>query len=312
VIFFTVVMATGIVALALRQAGAGDASWVLAVIAAVIYLGLLARRPGRPSSRGQAVGWFAFVAASEVLSSLSRWHALSVVLWAGGLAAWLVIVPVVLGTPRLEDERVRGSWLLAVVATNSLAVAAAPIASRAHDGVLLGFAYAWWLCALAIYARLAWLMLGRIGRRELGIDDLHGDHWVAMGALAISTLAGVRLLAAATTLDWSGGIHDATRALTIALWIGALCWLPALVASETWRLRQRPLYTHERWSTVFPLGMLAVASHGLALAAGVAAASVFFDVFTPLSAAVWLATAVGLLASLSRTPASAPDRPRAP
>jgi tellurite resistance protein TehA-like permease len=166
--------------------------------------------------------------------------------------------------------------------------------------------------ALLTYAQFAWHIAGRVRRRQLGIDDLHGDHWVAMGALAISTLAGVRLLAAVTTMGWSAGLHDATRALAIVIWVAALCWLPALLVAEAWRLRQRPLYTHARWSTVFPLGMLAVASHGLALAAGVALAKPVFDVFTPLAGLAWLATAAGLAAFVRRTPAQAPGRSRAP
>jgi tellurite resistance protein TehA-like permease len=314
--FFTIVMATGIVALALREEGAGDASWILAAVAAAVYLALIAvllvRRPGRPASRGPALELFAFVAASEVLSSLSTWHPVSVVLWAIGVAAWLAIVPLVLSTPRGETDAVRGSWLLTVVATNSLAVAAAPIAERSNDRLLLGFACAWWLLALTLYCVLMWQIVGRARRRELGIDDLHGDHWVAMGALAISTLAGMRVLAGINAFDWAPAAHDIARTLGIAAWIGALCWLPVLVASESWRLRRRPLYTHARWSSVFPLGMLAVASHALALTAGIAAGGVVSDVFTPIAVVAWLATAAGLLATLTRTPARAPDRPRAP
>jgi tellurite resistance protein TehA-like permease len=253
------------------------------------------------------------VAASEVLSSLRTWHGLAVVLWAIGLAGWLVIVPLVLATPRADHEAVRGSWLLAAVATNSLAVAGATITARSHSGALLALDIAWWLLALVLYCALASLILRRAWRREIGHPDLHGDHWVAMGALAISTLAGCRILAAIGALDWSAGLHDFVRTLSIVTWAGALCWLPALVAAESWRLRQRPLYTHARWSTVFPLGMLAVASHALALSAGVAAGTAVFHVFAVIAAAAWVATAAGFVVDLARArPAPVPDRPRAP
>jgi tellurite resistance protein TehA-like permease len=302
--FFTSVMATGIVALALREWGAAGAAWVLAGVAAAGYVALVAvqvvRRP-RPASRGEALDLFAFVAASEVLSSLSHWYGLTVALWAVGLAAWLVIVPRVLAAPAREGEAVRGSWLLAVVATDSLAVAGASITTRSHNGPLLEIELAWWLLALALYCVLATLIARRARRRDIGIAELHGDHWVAMGALAISALAGCRMVATIGTLGWASALHEAARWLAIAAWIGALLWLPALLAAESWRLRHPPLYTPGRWSTVFPLGMLAVASHALATGAGVSSATIVFHVFAVLAVAAWLATATGFALSVARS-----------
>jgi tellurite resistance protein TehA-like permease len=289
-------MATGIVALAVRLDGLVVVSWVLAGIAALVYAVLvvahLVARPGRPESRGEAVGLFAFVAATEVLASLSRWHHASLVLWAVGAAVWLPVVVLVLAARRAPEDRVNGSWLLAAVATDSLAVSGAPLARHAGSDVEVALAAAAWLLALSIYGVLSARILRRVARREIGRDDLDGDHWVTMGALAISTLAGSRVLAAMTVLGWADGFRDVVRVLAMAVWIGALVWLPALVAAEAWRLRRPPLYTVARWSTVFPLGMLAVASHALWLTAGVGAAGPVFQAFTGLGAAAWLAVAV--------------------
>jgi hypothetical protein len=191
------------------------------------------------------------------------------------------------------------------VATSSLAAAGAPIAQRIDSDVLLAVCVLFWVLGLALYCAVMWQLNRRARRRELGIEDLHGDHWVAMGSLAISTLAGARVLAAMTVLGW--GVHQAAHVLVLAVWVAALCWLPALVAAECWRLRRPPLYTTGRWSTVFPLGMLAVASHALWLTAVVAAAHIVFDVFTPLAAAALVGTAAGF----ALTRASAPDRSHA-
>jgi tellurite resistance protein TehA-like permease len=299
-IFFTAVMATGIVALALREEGLVAVSWVLAGAAAVVYVALalmhLVVWPRRPESRSEAVEWFALAAATEVLASLSRWHSVSLVLWAVGLAAWLVAVVLVLGAPAAPSDVVSGSWLLAAVATDSLAEAGAPIAGRLQSDALLAACLAWWLLALVIYCGLTWLILRRAWRRKLGVDDFQGAHWVLMGALAISTLAGSRMLAAMRILHWDAALRHPARVVSIAVWVGALCWLPALAAAESWRLRRRPLYTAGRWSTVFPLGMLAVASHTLALTAAVSAGAHVSDVFTAIAAAAWLAVAAGFLA----------------
>jgi tellurite resistance protein TehA-like permease len=305
-VFFTAVMATGIVALALREEGLDAVSWALAAIAAAVYVALMALhllvRPGRPDSRGEAVELFAFVAATEVLASLSRWHSVSLVLWAIGVAAWLPVVALVLATPPAPGDAIRGSWLLAAVATDSLAVAGAPLARQAGSHAGAALAGAAWLLALCVYCVIAVAIVRRVWRREIGREDLDGDHWVTMGALAISTLAGSRVLAAATALGWDHGLRQAARVLAIAVWIGALAWLPALIAAETRRLRRRPLHTTGRWSTVFPLGMLAVASHALALTAGVAGAKPVFHAFAAVGAAVWLAVSAGFLASGFRAP----------
>jgi tellurite resistance protein TehA-like permease len=285
-------MATGIVALAVREQGLIVIGWVLAAVAAATYVALLIahlRTRPRPRSRGEAVGLFAFVAATQVLASLSRWHYVSLGLWALGAAALLPAVAVVLTTPAEADEAVKGSWLLTTVAIDSLAVAGAPLARRAGSDVELALAAAAWLLALSIYCVLAGAIIRRIARREITRADLDGDHWVTMGALAISTLAGSRVFAAMTVLGWHQGLRDAARVLTIAVWIGALAWLPALIVAEAWRLRRPPFYTVARWSTVFPLGMLAVASHALALTAGIPAAKPVATAFTGIGAAALVA-----------------------
>jgi tellurite resistance protein TehA-like permease len=314
-------MATGVVGLALREAGFEAISWVLAGIAAVVYvvlIGLHVRtRWGPPASRASAIELFAFVAATEVLASLSRWHGVAVALWGVGFVAWALVARVALAAPARADEPVRGAWLLATVGTDSLAVTGASLAHRTAGDALLALSLAMWLLALAVYCRLAATMLGRIRRREIGIDDLHGDHWITMGALAISTLAGMRVTAGMTLLGWPSGLHDAADALSIAIWVAAFCWIPGLIAAEWWRLRRRPLYTANRWGTVFPLGMYAVASHTIDRTAHIGAGTTISHIFTAAAAAAWLATAAGFLRSAtcdlrpSSASARAPDRSRA-
>jgi tellurite resistance protein TehA-like permease len=310
-------MATGIVGLAVREAGFEAISWLLAGIAAAAYAVLVllhARvRWGPPASRAVAIELFAFVAATEVLASLSGWHGVAVALWGVGFVAWAAVVRVALAAPARPDEPVRGAWLLATVGTDSLAVTGASLAHRTVGDALLALSLLLWLLALAVYCRLAATMLGRVRRREIGIHDLHGDHWITMGALAISTLAGMRVTAGMTLLGWPTALHDAANALSIAVWVAAACWLPALLVAESWRLRQRPFYTANRWGTVFPLGMYAVASHAINRTADIGPATTISHIFTAAAVAAWMATAAGFLIPVSWLlipSASAPTRGR--
>ena len=73
----------------------------------------------------------------------------------------------------------------------------------------------------------------------------------------------------------------------------SVLWLVALVGSEIVSPRLR--YAHERWSTVFPVGMYAVCSHQVATAAGVGVIHDFASVWSWISVAVWLAAFAGLI-----------------
>jgi tellurite resistance protein TehA-like permease len=88
------------------------------------------------------------------------------------------------------------------------------------------------------------------------------DLWVTMGALAIATLAGTELLAAARAVDSLGAFRPVLRDLDIATWATASAWIPPLLVAEA-RNRAGWHYRSSRWSFVFPLGMYSVATQAL-------------------------------------------------
>lgn len=96
---------------------------------------------------------------------------------------------------------------------------------------------------------------------DFGPEELTPPYWVAMGAMAITVLAGARIVEMA-----DAPMVDATRGLIAGLAVvfwGFATWLiPVLVAAGWWRhvTRRIPLrYEPTLWSIVFPLGMYAVA-----------------------------------------------------
>lgn len=96
---------------------------------------------------------------------------------------------------------------------------------------------------------------------DLRPADLDPPYWVAMGACAITVLAGARILEMA-----DAPMVAATRGLiagaSVVFWAFATWLIPVLVAAGWWRhhTHRVPLrYEATLWSVVFPLGMYAVA-----------------------------------------------------
>jgi tellurite resistance protein TehA-like permease len=91
--------------------------------------------------------------------------------------------------------------------------------------------------------------------------DLTPPYWVAMGACAITVVAGTRVVEMA-----DAPMVTATRGLvagaSVIFWAFATWLIPALIAAGWWRhvIHRVPLaYEATLWSIVFPLGMYAVA-----------------------------------------------------
>ncbi|WP_077801192.1 tellurite resistance/C4-dicarboxylate transporter family protein [Streptomyces sp. JHA26] len=280
------VMATGILSVGLHLTRHEPLSRIALVLACAAWLALAAHfvsllLTDRTTwvARAGTPGALTAVAATTVLGtrfSLLGWTtpaavllALAALLWPG-LLLWVV---------RHWERRMPGAVFLGCVATQGLAVLGATLAAAtstawpAHASLV-----AFWL-GLALYV----VALFRFDLRQVARGA--GDHWVAGGALAISALAGSKLLAAAQAGPylWNGDdaavLHDATVAL-LAL---DLAWYVVLLVCEiVW---PRPRYDVRRWSTVFPLGMTAAATLSVAAVVDVP----WLD--GPGQALVWIAVA---------------------
>src|SRR5699024_10161023 len=73
--------------------------------------------------------------------------------------------------------------------------------------------------------------------------------------------------------------------LTLVLFVGALLWVPPLVAGEM--ARPRLGYDVARWSTVFPLGMYAAAAFATGLGEGPRRLIDVADVWVWVALGVW-------------------------
>jgi Voltage-dependent anion channel len=307
---FVVVMATGIVSVGAREQGVPPLSVAMIAIAVAAYVALVAAAGMRVRtdpdglraelrSPASAFGALAVVAATEVIASRL---ALAGLVGAGAaVAACGVVLAAVLlpaaGASALRTargERVRaatGTWFLATVALESIAVTGADLDRTWGSAPLAVASAVVWVAGLVVYVLVASILVRRLAAREVGERLAAGDHWVAMGALAIASVAASSLAAACRAASL-GGTAGALHGAAVVLWVMCSLLVPVLVALEAVLAASAgiPTYRLERWATVFPLGMYSVAGSLAGVhAAGVAAFWV--------ALAAWVAVAAGLLRS---------------
>lgn len=294
---FTIVMATGIVALACRDVLPALADALLCIAAAgLVVIGILiGSRRARPDRANPWWDMATFVAAAATVAAGLRagGHATP----ANGLdvaavAGWLSLVarpaPWVGKAGRSLAEDVSGRRLLALVATQSAVIAAATLARYVHAAVLDGAVLAVWTIALLLYVPMvAPVMRGIATRARAG--SFRADDWICMGALAISALAAHALLRMP-----GAPLRPEVRAVGLAVLAGAFLWIPSLARLDAAarRVRRWPPGA-ERWSTIFTLGMFAAACQAMGHAASVSTAVRLGRASTWLAVAAWAVVAAG-------------------
>lgn len=305
------VMATGILSVGLYLTDHETLSRIALALASVGWLALAADfavRLVRDRARwvreaGTPAGLTA-VAATTVLGirfSALGWQTLAEALLALAALLWPVLLVAVV---RHWRRRAAGGVFLVCVATQGLSVLGSAVASAerwdwlAHAAMVL-----FWL-GLILYV----IAYTRFDVREVARGA--GDHWIAGGALGISALAGAALVAAhhVNPYLWNDDDQGALRATTTVLVTLALvgfCLL--LVAEVVW---PRPRYALERWGTVFPMGMTAVAALAVSAALDVSWLKGLGEVLLWISVAAWLAVAAGaVLAARSTARGATPGAP---
>jgi tellurite resistance protein TehA-like permease len=322
--YFACVMATGIVSVALLLAHVAPLSvalWelagVLLVYLAVVYLVRAIRFP-RELRRdafdpATVFGFFTFIAAVDVTATrfaLSGWTLVPAVLTAVAEVAWFGLIywtfAMLLFTNEQPIERaLNGSWLIAIVATESLAITLVlliPILP-AESAPLQLLAYSFWTLGVLLYIIFIALIMYRFFFTRLQHGDLTPPYWINMGAMAITTVAGVRMLHVARPTALLVALRPFITGLTVMMWAWGTWWIPLLLIIGFWKYvvyREPIRYQPTLWSVVFPLGMYATALLLLAQLPGLA----FLDTVGIVSAWVafgaWALVMAGWLWSAAR------------
>ncbi|MEU7687297.1 tellurite resistance/C4-dicarboxylate transporter family protein [Streptomyces spectabilis] len=297
---FAPVMATGIVSRALNEAGARTVSTLLFAFACALYACLLAasclKAGCHPAALGSELadpkgvfGHFTFVAASGVLAARlghgpARGAAYVLLALAG--VAWVALARCLTRLPRAAAREADGTWFLATVGLQSLVLCLTSLPPR-H--VLVPSALVLWWCGVLLYAVTAAVLGRRLLRRPPTPARCTPAYWVAMGAVAISTLAGTQLHDHEASLPHA--LRGTVGLAVVVLWGGATALIPPLLATGCWRhLRHRVPLTYEPalWCVVFPVGMYATATARVTTTLAPHAPSTAVHLLAWVAAAVWL------------------------
>jgi len=323
--YFAFVMATGIISVGTYLLGPSWLSVVLlvaasaglAVLAGALVARLVLYRPDVAAdirAPDRVFGFFTVTAGLDVLGgrlALAGHPLVTAILAAVAAAIWLVLtygVPASLILARASDSilsGVNGSWLLWIVATQSLSIAAATLVPvwPSQAGLLAPTAAALWSVGLVLYLTVVSLILLRWLTIPIAPATLGPPYWILMGATAISVLAGARVLDLPKTIPVVAATAGFTEGFSFALWAFGTWWIPLLVILGLWRhvRRQWPLtYEPALWSIVFPLGMYSVATLVFGKAARLAFMHPIAHVMIWAAVVAWALVAAAFLARLGR------------
>jgi len=325
--YFAFVMATGIISTGTFLLGPSWLSRTLLVVASaglvVLSVALLIRLVRfRPSVAAdihapeRVFGFFTITAGLDVLGvrfSYAGHPLVTAVLAAVAAVVWLALtygVPASLLLTRAHDSvlgGVNGAWLLWVVSTQSLALAACALVPvwPSQAGLLAPFAAGLWSIGLVLYLLLVSLILLRWLTVPMTPETLGPPYWILMGATAISVLAGAKILGLPGTLPAVRATAGFVEGFSYALWAFGTWWIPLLVVLGFWRhVRHHWPLTYEPtlWSVVFPLGMYSVATLSFGKAAGLGFMKPLSRFMLWVAVAAWVLVAAAFLIRLARRP----------
>ncbi|WP_427170107.1 tellurite resistance/C4-dicarboxylate transporter family protein [Arthrobacter sp. 92] len=318
--YFALTMASGIMSVGLELEGFHALSAAFLVICALSYaviliLNVLRLIMFRADMRhdfldpGRAFGFLTFIAGTNVFGvrlGMAGWPRTTELLFVIAVLAWLALGYIVPWTAVLgREERpvvkdANGTWFIWCVASQSVSVAAAsiePLAAPDWRAALALAAVVAWSVGLILYAAVGIFVSLRLMTYPIRAEDLRPQYFVAMGAMAISVLAGARIVEMA-----DAPMVDATRGLvagaSVVFWAFASWLFPVLLAAGWWRhvIHRVPLsYEPGLWSVIFPLGMYAVAGIYLGRADHLPLVAAIGRMELWLAVAAFLLTLAGML-----------------
>jgi tellurite resistance protein TehA-like permease len=258
--------------------------------------------------------FFTIVAGTDVFGiglDLRGFGAVAFWMWLFGLALWLALIYFSFGVLTFLNTAhranvVHGGWLIAIVGTESLVILGTRVAPGLENfgPAVFVLVHMLWGVGLAFYGIFVTLFAYRIFFFDVEPDDITPLLWVVMGAAAISTNAGSTLILSHSGMAFLQSMQPFIDGATLIMWAWATWWIPLLLLFGIWKhgvCRIPVTYTPMLWSLVFPLGMYALASLRLSLAADFPPLLSISHAMVWIALAAWAATGTGLIVASWRS-----------
>lgn len=330
--YFALVMATGIISIACFLLEMKTLALTLLVINVIAYLILwlllllrllffFSRVKADINDHVRGPGFFTVVAGTCVLGSalliVVDQFRISTGLWFVGMLLWVVTMYTFFAAMTVRENKpsieagLNGGWLLVVVATQSISVLGTLLAARFSNyrEPVLFFTLSMFLLGCMLYLPLITLIFYRFTFVNVTMASLTPPYWINMGAVAITTLAGARLIIAAPGWLLLNEVVPFLKGFTLFFWAAGTWWIPLLFILGFWRhvYKRFPLkYDPQYWGMVFPFGMYTVCTFQLSKAINFQPLLVIPRYFIYLALAGWLAVSVGMISKLIVTLRKAP------
>ena len=326
--YFAWVMATGIISVGTDLLGDHLLSQVVLGVTVAAFVGLVLAYAARlvwfaPFVRQSvadpttAMAYFTVVAGTDVLAVrlvMATHPLIAFALGVGAAAVWLGLTyalpwSIVAAARRPVLGEINGTWLVWVVATQSLSIVAAAVAPSAPAtwlrADLPAIAVSLWGLGVMLYLILIVIIFLRLLVIEVTPAEMGPAYWIAMGATAISVraAAGILVLHDPSSAVLVAVMRPFVVGLSVVLWAFGTWWIPLLVLLGFWRyvLRRYPrTYEPRLWNVVFPLGMYTVASFSLGQIAGLDFMASVARIWVWIGVAAWAAVLCLMGGALAR------------
>ncbi|SER61989.1 Tellurite resistance protein TehA [Nitrosomonas sp. Nm51] len=253
----------------------------------------------------------------------------AVLLWFVALTGWLVGMRFILRNlfimPKNNlPDMIDGTGLLIAVSTASISLLGVGLmdALNLFNTFALCIAAGFWLLGVASYIVVIGILVYHLFFGAFQVDNWEAPYWICMGAVAIITLAGSKLVLLDPPLsDWEN-LREIVLGMTAAAGMIATAWIPYLAYMDyrkfthTGSAEPAPLwirlfpwlrlafgktghaYVPTAWSRVFPMGMYAAGLVALMQASGFDFAGTLARHWIGFAWLVWLLTLIGMLRAL--------------